>query len=102
MSWAGSERPQVWDLSQSDSREVQSSWFSSVIWIKVKSVEVVDFYGRVLFSGIMHPGMRDQEIEISHLLSGKYFVIIHFENQRIVKQIIKLSLLSGEKYEILN
>jgi len=42
-----------------------------------------------MFSGMMHPGMPDQEFDISHLPSGIYFIRIYIENQMIVKKIIK-------------
>jgi hypothetical protein len=62
---------------------VQSSQF------RVHSFEVLDFYGRSLFSGVVEPGIVEQEFDISHLPAGIYFVRISLENQNIVKKIIR-------------
>jgi hypothetical protein len=62
---------------------VQSSQF------RVHSFEVLDFYGRSLFSGVVESGIVEQEFDISHLPAGIYLVRISLENQNIVKKIIR-------------
>jgi hypothetical protein len=50
---------------------------------------VLDFYGRSLFSGVVEPGIIEQEFDIGHLPAGIYLVRISLENQNIVKKIIR-------------
>jgi photosystem II stability/assembly factor-like uncharacterized protein len=62
---------------------------SAPIRNKVVSVEVVDFYGRTLFSGMMHPVMPDQEFDISHLKPGVYLVKMQMNEMVFIRKIVK-------------
>jgi photosystem II stability/assembly factor-like uncharacterized protein len=53
-------------------------------------IEVVDLYGKILKTRNLEPGTRNPELDISHLPAGIYFIRIHFDDQVMVKKIIKL------------
>ena len=78
------EGVEVWPNPTTGKFKVQGLKF------KVEGVEVVDFYGRSLFAGVVEPGIAEQEFDIGHLPAGIYFVRILSENQITVKKIIKL------------
>ncbi len=62
--------------------------------VEFQSLELIDIYGKVLISNnnrtIEQLNNSALEIDISNLHSGIYFIRINFENQTIVKKIIKL------------
>jgi photosystem II stability/assembly factor-like uncharacterized protein len=66
--------------------KVQSSRFK----VEFESLELIDLYGKILETRNPEPGTWNLELDISTLPSGIYFIRIHFENQTIVKKIIKL------------
>jgi hypothetical protein len=53
-------------------------------------IEIVDLYGKVLYSRNLEPVTRNPQLDISNLPPGIYFIRIHLENQTIVKKIIKI------------
>jgi hypothetical protein len=64
---------------------------------QIQNIEVVDLFGNPVAIAPLHrmgegPGVGAgaMELDISTLPSGIYFIRIHFENQTIVKKIIKL------------
>ena len=54
-------------------------------------IEIVDLFGNILETRTPeHRNTGTQELDISHLPAGIYFIRIHLDNQTIVKKIIKL------------
>jgi hypothetical protein len=63
---------------------------------QIQNIEVVDIYGKLIVISPLHrmgdkPGVGTGtlEFDISHLPAGIYFIRMSFENQTIVKKIIK-------------
>ncbi len=56
----------------------------------ISKLEVVDIYGKVAECFNPYPVTRNPQLDISHLSDGIYFVRISFDNQIIVKKIIKI------------
>ncbi|KAF0200491.1 MAG: hypothetical protein FD170_3456 [Bacteroidetes bacterium] len=54
--------------------------------VEFKSIELVDIYGKLLEIR----NAETSEHDISHLPAGIYFVRVYFDNQMIVKKIVKL------------
>jgi hypothetical protein len=57
--------------------------------VEVKRIEVVGIDGRLLQTRNPEPETRNPELDISNLPAGFYFINIYFEDQSIVKKIIK-------------
>ncbi|HPF65796.1 T9SS type A sorting domain-containing protein, partial [Lentimicrobium sp.] len=54
-------------------------------------LEIVDLYGKVLEVQVLEPGNSGTlDLDMGHLPSGMYFVRLYFDNQMIVKKIVKL------------
>jgi len=54
-------------------------------------LEIVDLYGKVLEVQALEPGNSGTlDLDMGHLPSGMYFVRLYFDNQMIVKKIVKL------------
>ncbi|MBE0661769.1 MAG: T9SS type A sorting domain-containing protein [Bacteroidales bacterium] len=58
--------------------------------VSVKGVEIIDMYGKVLESLTQHLVLHSTEFDISLLQAGIYFARIYFDNQMIVKKVVKL------------
>jgi hypothetical protein len=78
----------VWPNPTRGKFKVQSSDFK----VEFESLELVDIYGKTM--ELSNPGTIGNtgtlELEISHLPAGFYFVRVSFDNQMIVKKIVKL------------
>jgi len=86
----GKDFVQVWPNPTTSKFKVQSSKGK----VELKSLELVDIYGKVLVSNnnrtIEQLNNETLELDISNLPAGIYFIRISFQNQIIVKKIIKL------------
>jgi hypothetical protein len=56
----------------------------------IKSLELIDLYGKILIKHNFKQGVDTFQPDISHLPTGIYYVRINLENRIIVKKIVKL------------
>ncbi len=56
----------------------------------IQSLELANLYGEILEIQHPTPGTRNNELNITHLPAGTYFIRINFENQTIVKKLVKI------------
>ncbi len=59
--------------------------------VEVCKVELVDIFGKVVLSMEMRSDYNPQELDISHLPSGIYLVMISLGNEYITKKLVKVS-----------
>ncbi|MCL2434930.1 MAG: T9SS type A sorting domain-containing protein, partial [Lentimicrobiaceae bacterium] len=57
--------------------------------LRINSIEVFDVYGRTISSHHPITSSSNQKIDISHIISGIYFVKITTEQGEVVKKIVK-------------
>jgi predicted outer membrane repeat protein len=77
----------IWPNPTEGKFKVQSSKFK----VEVQKVELVDIFGKVVFSQEAQHNTDPIELDISHLPSGIYMVIISFGNEYITKKLVKVS-----------
>jgi len=63
---------------------------SSVVGKEIAVVEIIDLYGKSILKWKTEQGTGNTAYDISNLPSGVYFIRIDFEDQTIVKKIVKL------------
>jgi predicted outer membrane repeat protein len=77
----------VWPNPTEGKFKVQSSKFK----VEVQKVELVDIFGKIVFTLKWQSDYNPIEIDISHLPSGIYLIRISQENRNIIKKLVKVS-----------
>jgi hypothetical protein len=81
---------EVWPNPTRGKFQITTSGLQTNPEFQTQKIEVMDLYGKPVIRWKMEQGTWNREHDIGFLPAGIYFIRLYFENQTIVKKIIKL------------